>query len=421
MKLKVLSILSAPSLLVIGCISEFEARLSVHDTQILVVDGTIMENTDVVFHLSEVFPMDATDVSEEIFNIEAELTIIGSNGYQSLPARKGKDTITIKGKEKIIPAYRISAGALDDNVEYGIQIKYSGDTYRSTLSKPLRTPEIDSISWVQPEKEGPISFRISTHDDESEGAMFLLWTYTEDWEVIAYHMANIFLDLVGNANPSGHPGYWCPGDSPYFYCWKKDRSRKILIGSTENLTENRLIDHQFNEHDCADERFSILYCITISQQAISKEAYEYYQQKMKFTEEMGGLFTPQPHEVKGNITCMTDPSKKVFGYVETIKNRPQQRIFVDTQKDKITRPPFLWIRSECELISHGDISKYVPDYSKNIFREFYNKGYRPVYKSPVACAPESWAVHSCTDCRENTRDGIKATKNKPDFWPNDHE
>jgi hypothetical protein len=238
------------------------------------------------------------------------LTIIGSNGYQSPSAKN-------IGKGE----YLISAGELNDNVEYGIKIEYNGDIYQSTPSKPLHTPEIDSISWRQPEKEGDIFFYVSTHDD-TEGTKFFLWNFTEDWEIRAAYETETFYDPEKDS-------YYIVRPAPYYYCWKNNvHPQKTLTGSTEFLGENRIINKEF--YSCAplNERFSVLYCMTVYQKNISKEAYEYYQNKKKLNEEMGGLFTPQPSEIKGNITCITDPSKKVAGYVETVKNISQKRAFI---------------------------------------------------------------------------------------------
>ena len=188
-------------------------------------------------------------------------------------------------------------------------------------------------------------------------------------------------------------------------------SNETLTGSTESLHENRIVNQQFFEGNPADDRFSVLYCITVFQKAISKEAHEYYQNKTKLDKEMGGLFTPQPSEVKGNITCITDPSKKVIGYVETVKNISQKRTFL--YREQITRPRTRV--EDCTLIPYDSVPNYVSSYSKNIYMDFYKMGYRPALgPHPFERHPEYWAKASCTDCRENG-----GTKDRPDFWPND--
>jgi len=392
MNSKLSSVLSLPAFMLMSCVSEFHAKLSSNDTQVLVIDGSIIENTDAAFYLSKSFPFDSPGVPEESRNIDAKLTIIDSNGNQSQPARN-------VGKGE----YRISVGALDDDMAYGIEIEYDGNTYRSALSKPLRTPEIDSVSFIQPEIEGDVIIRVSTHDN-TEGTMFFIWNYTEDWEIRAKYRTTVFY------NPENDSYYenWL---APYYYCWKKATSDKLLIGSTKFLGENRIINKELYRLDPADERFIEVYSVTLSQKVISQGAYEYYQDRIKLNEEMGGLFTPQPSEVNGNISCITNPSKRVMGYVETVKNTTQKRTFI-FQKD-ISRPD---VKIDCP----SSIDYFDSDIDR------YNAGRLPaeypILSSECGCLRPNygWERPSCTDCRA---DGyIKGgTKNKPDFWPNDHE
>lgn len=45
------------------------------------------------------------------------------------------------------------------------------------------------------------------------------------------------------------------------------------------------------------------YSTLVKQRKISRGEYEYYQEKIKINEEMGGLFIPQPSELPTNIIC----------------------------------------------------------------------------------------------------------------------
>ena len=398
MNSKVLFCIFILALLVNGCVSEFNAKLPSNDVQILIVDGSIIENTDATFYLSKSFPLDSRSVSEENLNINAGLSIIGSNGYKSQPAiNLGKGV------------YRISVGELDDNVEYGIQIEYNGDIYQSTLSKPLRTPEIDSISWAQPEKAGAVSFRVSTHDNTEE-ARFFIWNYIETWETAASFETTIFFD------PENYR-FYTTDPAPYYYCWKSNASNRFLIGSTESLSENRIINKQLYSCLPEDNRFIILYSVDVNQKAISKSAFEYYQNKIVLNDEMGGLFTPQPLELSGNITCITDPSKKVMGYVEAVKNTTQKRIFVFPSE--LTRST---ISNYCYTITQDSLTNLLNEMGGNYLDAYYELGLRPAVGrvnnmvTPPVITPTEWAPFTCTNCVANG-----GSKNKPDFWPNNHQ
>jgi len=373
------------ALLATACVSEFKANLPSNSEQLLVVDGTIMENTTVTFYLSKSFSINSTNIPPEVTNIDAKVTIIGSNGYESAPA-------TNQGKG----AYSINVGDLDDNVEYGIKIEYDGNTYQSALAKPVSTPDIDSISWVQPEKFGAVSFRVSTHDNTGE-AKFFLWSYTENWEITANYEVSTFY------NPATDT-FYNVAPAPYYYCWKSNASHEFIIGSTESLSANSIINKELYNCLPEDYRFSYLYSVTVHQQAISKAAFEYYQNKIVINNEMGGLFTPQPSEVAGNITCLTDPSKKVIGYVEAVKNTTQKRIFVESYQISHSGV------SDCTTITTGDVLEMCGSFLKA-----YQEGFRLI-DLDIDGKPADWALMNCTECTANG-----GSKNKPDFWPNDDQ
>jgi len=395
MNTKIISGLFVLALAATACVSEFNAKLPPNDAQLLIVEGNIMENTDAVFYLSKSFPLDSALNKMESLNVHANVTIIGSNGYQSQPA-------TNVG----YGAYRIAVGSLDDDVAYGVRIEYDGNTYQSALTKPLRTPEIDSISFIQTEKGGMVDFQISTHDNKN-GANFFIWNYKEDWEISAYYATTIFYNPVDSI-------FYTDYSLSNLYCWRSSASNQFLIGSTESLKENSIINQQLYQLAPQDARFSLLYCVTVNQRAISKGAYEYYQNKITLNGEMGGLFTPQPTELTGNVTCTTDPSKRVMGYIEVNKNTTQKRIFVYPWQ--ITRPPMY---PDCTTITQDSVRTLMSD-MKMSYTDVYNMGLRPAGDMDMMqyprILPTDWAMARCTDCVS-----AGGSKNKPDFWPNDHK
>ena len=376
-----------------GCITELTTDLPTTDLDVLVIDGNIIGNTTAIFNLSKSFLLNESETPESSKDVRAELTIIGSDGYQSDPATYlGQGVYEVKIKE------------LNDNTSYHIQIKYNNDIYLSEPSKPISTPEIDSISWKQPGEWGNVSFHISTTNNNETSPSHFLWTYVEDWETKARVYTSYFY------NPETGSFYSGGGPGPLYYCWKKNTKNSILIGTTGSLSENKIINKQLYEHEAASsDRFYVLYCTTITQRAISKRAYEYYQTKLKLNEEMGGLFTPQPSELKGNISCSTNPEKKTIGYVEVIKNTTQKRIFIGPAD--ISKPSR---GNNCDLIPRAEMEMKMAENGWT-YTDIYNRGYRPVDMDrdpPMDPIPDQWTTMYCTEC---TRDG--GTKDIPPFWP----
>ena len=393
MDLKKISFISLLMLLELGCVSDFNAVLPSSMENILVVEGDIMENTDATFYLSEGFSLSGPEVP--VKNMDANVTIVGSNGYQSEPA-------TNLGKG----AFRIAVGELDDNVSYGLQIEYDGHIYKSTLTKPMYASEIDSVSWAQEGgADGTVSIRVSTHDTGVE-PVYYRWNYDETWEITVPIETTAFYDPEKGT-------FFDDYTAPYLYCWMYNTNKNILVGSTESLLENRLVNIPLFKHPASNIRFDLLYSINVTQQAITKPAYEYYLNRKSLNEDMGGLFTPQPSELAGNISCATDPSKRVIGYVNVAKNRTQKRMFVHFYE--LETPGFGCGPS----LSSSQVEAHLDSLKISLF-DFYKSGYRPIAKPIPFSIPTDrygiWARATCTDCRE--RGG---TKLKPDYWPNDHE
>ncbi len=382
-----------------ACISEFNANLPSSDIDLLVVEGNIVSDSVMNFYFSKSFSLNDDTPPSEYDNVQVKLRIIGSDGSQSAYATYSGNGI-----------HTLPVGTLNPEVAYGIEFEYDGDTYQSELARPLRTPAIDSVSWIQPVEEGDVSIRVSTHNQGSEASYFI-WHYMEDWEITAQYVAYAFFNTDAFTEEGGYDIY-TDFSRPVYYCWRKNNSHDILIGSTEKLTENRIINHTLYKKTPNDDRFTYLYSTLVTQQAISKGAYEYYLDKNKGNEGMGGLFTPQPSKIEGNISCTTDPDKQVIGYIDVAQNATTYRIFIDAARISSS------YREMCIAIDKDSIKALLND---NTMEVLYNIGLRPLdyVKVPapmgVMYELESMVTRRCLDCT------YRGGKNKPEFWPNDHK
>ena len=71
----------------------------------------------------------------------------------------------------------------------------------------------------------------------------------------------------------------------------------------------------------------------VQQRALSKEGYEYYLNVQQQNEEMGGIFTPQPSEIQGNISCISQPERRTIGYVGVYKNISEKENIHSSQRN----------------------------------------------------------------------------------------
>lgn len=361
-------------LLISNCVDKFNAHLPEGDTGLLVVEGNIISDSTVVFCLSRSFALDVDNIPEDYNQIDAEVSVVGSDGssLSAVPLRNGK--------------YQVAVGTLNKDVSYSLKIVYDGNTYTSEPQTPLVTEAIDGISFEQPEDYGDIYIRVSTH---SEGAGYYLWDYEEDWEVRAQYYTRWFYDPKTDK-------VTVYDTAPYVQGWCHGEASKIWVGSTESNTENRLKNKRLYSIASNSLRVSYYYSTLMKQRKLSKGEYEYYQEKVKLNEEMGGLFTPQPSELPTNISC-SDPNKMVIGYVGVNMNVTESRFFI-SYKDIQYEDPL-----DCRLMEESEVKKHS-------INELYSMGYRIAYFMEME--GYSWAKVGCTDVRD-----LGATLDKPSFWP----
>jgi hypothetical protein len=375
------------SVLLNACISEYNAELPAEENDVLVFSGTIISDSLINFYLSKSFSLQETFIPSKSRDIQAILTITGSDGYQSEPAVYKGDGV-----------HEIRIGKLNNHTEYSLKIEYDGETYLSSPAKPLITPEIDTILWSQPDKNS-VDILVSTHS-QAEDPLYLLWNYEEDWEITAKYKTYAFFDPDSGI-------FYMDASSPTYYCWKNNRTNSIMIGTTESLIENRLIEKKIYQYNSSDDRFSELYCTTLKQRIMSKNMYEFYLNRMKLNEGMGGLFTPQPTEMIGNITCSTNPAKKVIGFVDVVSNVTSKRLFIEGSKIQKNGAN----TNNCTEFGLDD--DIMQQFSRT---QLYSLGYRPFYYQfdPLLPHEEQWTNAYCADC------SYSGSKKRPDFWTNDH-
>ena len=155
-----------------------------------------------------------------------------------------------------------------------------------------------------------------------------------------------------------------------------------------------------------------LYSILVKQYSLSQKEYQYYSLIKKYSEESSGLFTPAPGEVKGNVTCVSNPNIKVLGYV-LASTCQTKRIFIYESDFKQIRSEY---DSGCKSAGWGD-NYFNQDkiYSEGVIAMTYNGSLSP-FLNPNLMETVFYS-RECIDCR--SIEG--ATKKRPDFWPNNHE
>ena len=393
-------LLVAIHLILTSCIEEYtisDKDIADFEPQ-LVINGKILSGDKTVVYVSRTQAINSTDRQEAVLN--AEITLVGQNGYTSPKAE-----FDIENDRYVIPT-----DDLPKNTLYAIEVKIEGETYMSEFQPILQTPEIDDINYR--EKEDGIGLYVSTHGEENDSRHFM-WTYDEDWEFHAE--VDISKPTQGEwmYNTSFYP-LISENKNPYLHCWMHNESAFIHIYSTENLTANEVKNQEFLFIPINDIRISYLYSILVKQASLSEEGYEYYRLMKLYTQESNGIFSPIPSEVKGNIKCISNPEKTVYGYVMA-SDITTKRLFIYESDFKNISCQY----SNCSPSYGYKQSTTVTGGWEHAWEKETKVSAAVIYNEKAGIIEDSSILYSrvCVNCL--TIEG--ATKKRPDFWPNNHE
>ena len=384
-----------------SCIEEFKLPLPVQEESGIVIQGNLFMNAESVIYVNKPQAIGSKRKLESI--ADAEVYIISQDGTESNKA------IYDKENERYIAA----ATELNPEQSYAVKVIANGETYQSEFLQILQTPEITDLNYK--EQEDGVSVHIST-EGSNDASRYYMWSYEEDWEFHAEiniakfakgeidYQSLIYSQIKGTFNP-------------YYYCWRNNHSSQIFLYDTSVLENNQITDHELYRISIDDQRISYIYSVLIKQWSIDAKTYEYYQTIEKQSENAGGLFAPMPVEIKGNVTCTSNPSKRTYGYV-IASNVTTKRLFIYA----------------------SDFQQLVSQYTTCDFSE---TGYDAARRDPLGFWPIAWSsevrnsgavivygnttgeiteasvyyIKRCVDCR--AVEG--STKQRPYFWPNNHE
>ena len=387
------------TLLITSCIEEYKIQEMVpFESPDIVIQGRITSGSESVFYLSKTQPIGSEETPESILN--AEITIVGQNGYES-----PKATFDIEED-----CYIINTQDLPDNTLYAVLIKAEGETYQSDFQELFITPSLESVSYK--EREDGISIHVTSYGNEGNSPYYL-WAYEEDWEFHAPDNINGLKGIpVYSKEIYNLPFLDENGNNPYLYCWGHNGSKHINIYNTTILTENTAKEVELFRIPIDDVRISYIYSILVKQYSLSPEGYQYYSLIKKYSEESSGIFTPIPSEVKGNVSCISNPEIKVLGYV-LASTCQTKRVFIYESDFKQICSEY---DSGCISAGWGDnffnLNKI---YTEGVIAMTYNGELSDLLNPNLT--ETIFYTRECIDCRV-----VKgSTKKRPDFWPNNHE
>jgi len=301
-------------------------------------------------------------------------------------AESGK-TVSAFAVEDEPGVYLADTRELDMDGKYRLCFSVPGrGEYVSEFKPVMVSPPIDDITWSISRDGTYANIEVTTHNTEKE-KLYCKWSYVENWESPAVIEPSAeYIPYRGNNGLR----YLTPDEIlERSQCWSEAISTDVCIANTEKLSENLISESVIRRITNTDTRAIALYAITVTQKALDQQAYRYWDVLKRNTGSVGGIFSEQPTELKGNIVSATNPKEVVVGYI-SVTTITQMRKFIDWDLLDFYKPGCRSVQFE------------------GMWNEKYQEGYR-VYA--IDEGVPWWSYHRCVDCR------VYSNSTKPDFWP----
>jgi hypothetical protein len=360
-----------------GCLDPYAAPGQGSQVSYLVVDGFLDASSNTCsITLTRSVPLASTDAPPVV--TDASVTLVDEDGNA---------TVLSFGSG----VYSAANLPINSQKKYRLHIQTGGNQYESDLVPIQEALPIDTVGWIlgEPKLNGQsISLFVSAHGTANQSPYYL-WKFEETWQYSSAYLASLKIQngqVVSNLENT-------------YFCWSTVNSTEVLINSTTALQENVVNQFTLSTLPTNSIRLELGYSLLVKQLAITKEAYEFWQQVKSNTENLGTIFGPQPSRFSGNIHSITNASEPVFGYFMA-SSVSQKRMFI--KRGEVPSPfgGFVSGYENCTLDS-------IP---AGVFA-IYTGG--EVLVSSYGIGPAGYLLSSpdCVDCRLHGGVNIK-----PAFW-----
>lgn len=369
--------------LALSCVYPYEAELD-SIAGALVIEGDLILGDEVQIRVSRAQSLDGTYYSIGMNTVPAKVWAEDDQG-NTYPDVAGVIDLREAPGDR---SYRLHVADLD-----------GGKNYVSSWREPQLAPVIDEVRYDVESIENPTSVsrprckaRLTMHAQEGASRYFR-WDYEQEWQ---YHANYAILLDYNPPSDSFSPIY----DDSNYWCWSKSRSSETQIAVAIGDERNRIQDHVFLEfYAGAGALFQKRYGLHVIARGISEECYQYLHTLQLNSNTSGDLFSPNPSELRGNISCEEDPDELVLGFIEVSRTSAVWSFLPDGPG--VYRDPGQG--------SYDGLKEFTTPGDRSLH---YGNGWRPIdwveseTGSYVGWAPPSWC-----DCRF-----AGGTNEKPSYW-----
>jgi hypothetical protein len=234
------------------------------------------------------------------------------------------------------------------------QFLYTGNAFKIIVQTPDNkiiesefdtinpNPQFNEVYYVREDRptsdpnvlEKGVQFKVDLIADNNYNRYFR-WQIDETFEYRSAFPIQLFWY-------NGFQSYEYP-DYSRFYCWKTNPVHAIYTVSTNGLSNNELKAYKLHFVNNESPRLQYIYCLKVSQFALSESYYNYLEKVRINTSEPGGLYETQPIAIKGNLICTSHPGTRVLGYFGAVSSQTKRFFFKNIENlsfDQSTCVPY---------------------------------------------------------------------------------
>jgi Domain of unknown function (DUF4249) len=297
--------LAMPAIL-ISCKKPYLPPVISASSSYLVVEGTVNSGTDsTIIKLSQTVNLSNAGTTNPLQKATVTVESDQNNSYALTETNNGK---------------YVSGGLnLNSAQKYRLRIKTADNkVYLSDFVAVLNSPPIDSINFAI-EGNG-LNIYSNTHDPKNN-THYYRWDYQETWMIHSNYDSFFVSDghtIVGRTNE-------------IYTCWATDASSTIVLGSSAKLINDVIVNNPITSIASSSEKLGVEYSILVRQYALSADAFKFWTNLKKNTEQLGSIFDGEPSSINGNIHSVTNATEPVIGYL-SVGGTSNQRIFIRNQQ-----------------------------------------------------------------------------------------
>lgn len=361
----------------------------------LVVEGEINTTDSTIIKLSRTVPLSAKIGSAPEFG--ASVSIISSTGSNYSLFETGKGF------------YKSPVLNLDPSAKYALRIiTTEGKTYQSDFVAAKNSPPIDSVYYKVANSSNPGLHIFADTHDPSNNTRYYRWDFNDTYLYHSAFYSGLYLsqipkDTVLTRDPANQ----------IYQCWRSDTSTNILINSSAKLVKDVISQNEIYFIPSTSEQIGDRYSILVRQYALTPEAFNYFQELKKNTEQLGSIFDAQPSELPGNIHCITNPSEPVLGYI-TAGSTSVKRVFIDNRYLPGWLPvtPYTSCKLDTDLFAQP-VGFTIQNYVQTFIYSSMEMPVSTIVSSPPA-PPKilgyTASIPTCVDCT------LRGSNIRPSFW-----